>query len=112
MSGIDDDEVRDEADVVGPDLELKWPPETFELTLRKPVIFKDLSYDALSLREPTDREFELIMKAPEGERRRTAIALVAGIPAGAVALMGIGDTVRAEAYLLSFFDIGQVIGVS
>lgn len=103
---------RGEGDLVLPSLEIRWPPETFELMLRKSVTHLDVTYDRLSLREPTDQEFEQIMKAPEGTKRRFAVSLVTGIPSGAIAQMGIGDTVRAEAYLLSFFDIGQAIGAS
>lgn len=113
MSEIDGDAAgREEGDVVLPSLEIAWPPATFELMLRKPVTFAGEVYDRLSLREPTDAEMETIFKAPEGTARRVSIATVTGIPTGAVALMAIGDTVRAEAYLLSFFDIGQVIGAS
>lgn len=112
MSETDFDVERPEGDVVLPSLEIAWPPAEFELMLRAPVELAGQTYDRLPLREPTDDEWTKIMAAPEGQRRRLGIFLVTGIPQGAVAKMGIGDTVRAEAYLSSFFDIGQAIGVS
>lgn len=95
-----------------PEVDIQFPPEEFELVLRKPVELGGETYDRLQLREPTDEEWEKVMAAPDGKRRRVGLALVSGIPEKAIAKMAIGDTVRGEAYLTSFFDIGQVIGVS
>lgn len=101
-----------EGQLVTADLELKYPPAEWDMPLRKPVEHLGETYDRLQLRELTDDQWGLVMEATEGgPRRRKAISLAAGVPEGAVAKMGIGDTARAEAYLVSFFDIAQVIGV-
>lgn len=90
---------------------IAWPPADFDMPLRAPVSLGGETYDSLSLREPTGDEWEKILAVPEAQRRRKAVSLVAGVPMGACALMGIGDLVRAEAYLNSFFETGQLIGV-
>lgn len=105
-------EEREEGQVVLPSLEIAWPPAEFELRLRRPVTWKEETFESLPLREPTLAEFERILAQPEAKRRCASVSIVTGIPEGAVRMMDIGDVVRAEAYLTSFFDIGQVIGVS
>lgn len=111
MSETEPERAGAEADVVTPDLELKFPPSEWEMPLRKPVEHLGEVYESLPLREPTDEQWGLVMAEAEGgPRRRKAIALCAGVPEGAVAKMGIGDAARAEAYLVSFFDIAQAIG--
>jgi hypothetical protein len=89
--------------------EIAWPPEELEIELRKPVEFKGEVYDRLRLREPTVAQWEKIMAEPRESARRFAVSLVAGVPMAAVGLMGIGDIVRAEEYLSSFFEAGQKI---
>ncbi|MCW5761036.1 MAG: phage tail assembly protein, partial [Phenylobacterium sp.] len=66
----------------------------------------------LHLREPTGDEWEQMCRWPEATRRRHAIELITAIPKGDLGKVGIGDLVRAEVYLGSFFDIGQVLGLS
>lgn len=88
----------------------EWPEPEFELTLRKPVTFKDETYSVVLLREPTGAEWEEMLAQPTAIRRRFMISKVGGIPMAATALIGIGDLVRGETYLMSFFDTGQAIG--
>lgn len=89
-----------------------WPASAWDMPLRTPVQHAGVTYDRLSLREPTDAEFEQIMAQPDGKKRRFAISYITGVPTEVVDVIGIGDTVRAEAYLLSFFGIGQGSGVA
>jgi hypothetical protein len=101
-----------EGQLVAADLEIRYPPPEWEMPLRKPVEHLGETFTSLQLRELTDDQWGLVMEAAEGgPRRRKAISLASGVPEGAIAKMGIGDTARAEAYLVSFFDIAQVIGV-
>lgn len=90
---------------------LAWPPSAVEMELRMPIEFADAQISTLSLREPTCGEWEEILAAPDHQQRRKAVSLVAGIPMKAIAMMGIGDVVRAEEYISAFFEIGQKIGV-
>lgn len=95
-----------------PGFEVEWPPETWLMPLRRTLKTKaDETIASLSLREPTMDEFEQIMRHPAETRRRFSVSLIAGLPMSEVAKIGVGDVVRAEAYLTSFFDVGQVIGV-
>ena len=107
---------EDEADLGGEDLGdflaaegPAWPPAEFLLELRRPITFKEETFSVLSLREPTGGEWEEIFDHPTKTRRRFAVSRIAGIPMGAAALIGIGDLVRADNYLASFFEVGQKI---
>ena len=91
---------------------IAWPADRFELELRKPVQFADETFSVLMLREPTCGEWEEIFAQPVQLRRRFAVSRIAGIPMKAVAMMGIGDVLRGEAYLNSFFEVGQAIGAN
>lgn len=86
-----------------------WPADRFEIELRKPVELKGESYEVLSLREPTGAEWEEIFEHPLKTRRRFAISRIAGVPMGVTGQVGIGDLIRGEAYLNSFFELGQTI---
>lgn len=110
MNSSDPETARDEGDDA-PAVEFDFPPAEFELVLRKPVEHAGETYDRLHLREPTDEEWEKIMSKPDREHRRFGLALISGVPEKAIAKIGIGDTVRGEAYLASFFDIGRVRGL-
>lgn len=88
-----------------------WPAPEWDLELRKPLAKKDGStITSIMLREPTGAEWEDIMAHPVATRRRYSISRIGGVPMGDLAGVGIGDLVRGEAYLTSFFDIGQAIG--
>lgn len=88
----------------------QWPPAELVLTLRAPVTDKaGTEYAELHLREPTDDEWTKFSEHPEETRRRFAIHTIAKIPMEVAARLGIGDAVRAEAYLGSFFEFGQAI---
>lgn len=102
-----EDEAADGSDVPdGP----QWPPSELVLVLRSPVTDKAGSEIAeLHLREPTDDEWTKFSDHPEATRRRYAISTIAKIPMEAAAKIAIGDAVRAEAYLGSFFEFGQAI---
>ena len=89
-----------------------WPPAEYELVLRKPVTLDGVTVDRLQLREPTCWEWEQIVAQPIEKQRRYGVQLITGVSINLVAKMGIGDVVRAEKYLLSFFDMGQSIGVA
>lgn len=91
---------------------IAWPPEEFVLPLRQPVTHAGETFTEVTLREPTGLEWEKILAQPEGLRRRFAVSHIGGVPMAACALIGIGDLVRGENYLNSFFEVGQVIGVS
>lgn len=88
-----------------------WPDREFELVLRKAVARPeggDLT--SIMLREPTGAEWEDIMACEVALRRRYSVSRIGGVPMKLCALIGIGDLVRGEAYLTSFFDVGQAIG--
>lgn len=94
------------------DFALAWPAPTWDMELRAPLVTKaEETLTHLNLREPTMAEFETIMAWPAATRRRKAVSLIAAVTMDDVARIGVGDVVRAEAYLTSFFDVGQVIGV-
>lgn len=82
------------------------------MQLRVPVEDGDQAITSLSLREPTMAEYEEIMATPAALRIRKTVSIISALPMNVVAKIGVGDVVRAEAYCSSFFDIGQVIGVS
>lgn len=104
------DDIADGA--AAPDFIVAWPPATWDMPLRKPLVTAaDETVTHLNLREPTMDEFEQIMAWPEATRRRKSVSLIACLTMKDVAKIGVGDVVRAEAYLTSFFDVGQVIGV-
>jgi hypothetical protein len=88
-----------------------WPDAEWEMPLRKPLEHAGQTYAALQLREPTCAEWEETLEQPPLKQRRFVVSKVAGVPLGAVALMGIGDVTRAEEYLLRFFEVGQSIDV-
>lgn len=91
---------------------ITWPASTWDMPLRKSLVTAaDETITHLNLREPSMDEFEQIMAWPATTRRRKSVSLIAGLPMNEVAKIGVGDVVRAEAYLTSFFDVGQVIGV-
>ena len=92
--------------------EQPWPPAEFELVLRKPISLEGVTVDRLQLREPTCWEWEQIVGRAVSEQRRFGVQLISGVSTKLIAQMGIGDVVRAERYLLSFFEVGQAIGVS
>lgn len=94
------------------DTEVAWPEPDLTVPLRRPVEFKGETYEHLQLREPTGAEWELIFAHPVKTRRRFGVSLISGVPMGACALMGIGDLVVAEAYLNSFFEVGQAISAT
>lgn len=88
-----------------------WPDAEWDLLLRKPLAKKDgATITSIMLREPTGAEWEEIMAHPVATRRRYSISIIGGVPMGDLARVGIGDLVRGEAYLTSFFDVGQAIG--
>jgi len=91
------------------DFVIAWPDPEFELVLRKPVEHADETITSVMLREPTGGEWEEIFAQPEKLRRRYAVSRVGGIPMAVAAKIGIGDLVRGEAYLNSFFEVGLVI---
>ena len=95
-----------------PDQAQTWPEPTLDIVLRNPVTIGEETYDRLCLREPTAGEWEEIFAHPSATRRRYAVSRIAGVPMNAVKVMGVGDVVRAEAYLSSFFNIAQVMSVT
>lgn len=105
----EDDELAGLADPSADELP-PWPPAEFELILRKPVDSPDGKIASIMLREPNGLEWEEIMATPTATRRRFGVSKIGGVPMKVCAQIGIGDLVRGEAYLTSFFDIGQVIG--
>lgn len=91
----------------------QWPQPEWDMPLRKPVpLLEGGEVASLSLREPTDAEWEEAQGKERGLARRFLISKVCGLPLQVVARIGIGDTIRAEEYLVSFFAFGQAIGVS
>lgn len=103
----DDDIDLDALEDVAP----AWPAREFELILRRPVTLPDgAEISSIMLREPTGAEWEEIMEHPVRSRRRFGISRVGGVPMKTCAAIGIGDLVRGEAYLTSFFEVGQAIG--
>lgn len=99
-------------DLVEPATGAAWPPAEFELVLRKPVSLDGVTVDRLQLREPTCWEWEQIVGQKVENQRRFSIQLISGVSSKLIAQMGIGDVVRAERYLLSFFEVGQAIGAA
>lgn len=89
-----------------------WPPAEFELVLRKPVTLEGTTVDRLQLREPTCWEWEQIVAQPEDKQRRYAVQLISGVSIKLIALMGVGDVVRAERYIIRFFEVGRTIAVA
>lgn len=89
-----------------------WPPAEFELVLRKPVTLEGQTVDRLQLREPTCWEWEQIVGQPEDNQRKFAVQLISGVSMTMIKQMGIGDVVRAERYLIRFFEVGRTIGVA
>jgi hypothetical protein len=89
-----------------------WPPGEFELVLRKPVSLDGVTVDRLQLREPTCWEWEQIVAQPIDKQRRFGVQLISGVSIKLIAQMGVGDVVRAEKYLLSFFEVGLRIGAA
>jgi hypothetical protein len=77
--------------------------EKKNLVLLKPVAFEGKTYGALDLREPTAGEMEKAEKlADKYGFTVVMIAEVAGVPVGAVDLMGQRDTEAAEEFISSF----------
>ncbi len=115
MSGIEAEALdvpADELPGLGAAGETVWPVTPWSLPLRAALVTAaDETVTHLHLREPTVAEFEQIIAWPLATRRRYSVSLITGLPMGDVARVAVGDVVRAEAYLTSFFDIGQVIGV-
>jgi hypothetical protein len=90
-----------------------WPQADWEMPLRKALTLPEGGEIAsLQLREPTEAEWETAKAKEPALQRRSLIAAVSGVPVQVVARMGIGDAVRAEEYLSSFFAAGLAIGVS
>ena len=87
-----------------------WPAATWDMPLRVALKLPDDSrIERLQLREPTCQEWEEIQAHPTPTRRRYAVSRIAGVPMNAMANMGIGDVVRAEEYIASFFGVGLSI---
>jgi hypothetical protein len=87
-------------------------PDELVITLKKPVEFKGQSYDQLVLREPTAGEWREILKKPEDDQRTFCVALVSGVPEGAVLQIGIGQVVEAEEFIVGFYRAARKTGVS
>ncbi len=77
------------------------PPESRVFPLSKAVEFAGVAYNSVSLREPTVGEMELVdkSKAPP----IAAVALIGGIPEGAVKLLPARAFNAMKEYLLYFF---------
>lgn len=90
--------------------EIKWPAAEFELKLRRPIKIVDEEVDTILLREPTGEEWEKMIAHPAPTRRRYGVSLIGGIPMKSAAQILIGDLVRGEEYLNSFFEVGLTIG--
>lgn len=107
MSKIDDEVEDPEAKGLA---EIKWPEPEFELVLRKPIKVADETVSTILLREPTTGEWEQMMAHPVPTRRRYCVSLIGAVPFKALAAAPIGDLVRGEEYINSFFEVGVAIG--
>lgn len=87
--------------------------EEITITLAKPVVIgkgdNAITYDEITLREPTAGEMEKASRADTSVGAAiTLISLIAVIPRGAVEKFSKRDLVAANKYLEGFSDAGQV----
>ena len=82
-------------------------PETLIINLAKPITMgpKDnpLTFSELPLREPTAAEWMQWDKLRGVEADVKAIAIVSGVPEGAIRQLGVRDLQRAAKFLAGFF---------
>jgi hypothetical protein len=111
MSAKTEDDIAASGDILSAE-GLAWPEAEFDLVLRRPITVGEDTVDRLQLHEPDGGQWEDIMAHSVATRRRYAVSRVSGVPMAACKQIGIGDLVRAEEYLNSFFEVGRAIGAS
>ena len=79
-------------------------PDTLTITLGKPIDFGAETYFELHLREPTAGEMIEIDGKRGWDANVAVIALVSGVPVGALKKVGAGDIKRASGFIDTFFD--------
>ncbi|WP_227459316.1 phage tail assembly protein [Cupriavidus pauculus] len=91
-------------------------PEELEITLRKPVVLgkgeSALTYEKLTLREPTAGELEKATTTTTNDLSMsiTLISLVSGLPRGVVERIGQRELKEANEYLGGFTEDGPEPG--
>lgn len=91
-------------------------PEELEITLRKPVVLgkgeSALTYEKLTLREPTAGELEKATTTATSDigMSITLISLVAGVPRGVAEKIGQRELKEANEYLAGFTEDGPEPG--
>jgi hypothetical protein len=85
-------------------------PDELVIALRRPVEISGRSFTELRLREPTAGEMRLVRAKPTLDQQIFAVALISGIPEGAVERMPISVVTAAENYLAGFLNAAPPTG--
>lgn len=85
-------------------------PDEMELVFRRPIVHGGVTYDKVTLKEPTAGQLSAITKKVGPEVYTTAVALTGAVPIGVAELMLARDLNRAEAFFDSFLERAQTTG--
>jgi hypothetical protein len=81
--------------------------EEFDMPLRRPVEHAGAVIASLQLREPIGEDLIEIYSKVGVEQTICGLARISGVPAAAIAKIGVRDLNRGEAFLLGFMNGGQ-----